>query len=82
MLCSILTELGSVYVKLGQLLSTRADLLSEAYTEALSALQSNVAAAPWESIEPMLCEELGQPVESCFCHFPNSPVAAGSIGQV
>ena len=81
-LCSILTELGPVYVKLGQLLSTRADLLSEPYTEALSALQSNVAAAPWESIEPMLREELGQPVESCFRHFPNSPVAAGSIGQV
>ena len=81
-LCSILTELGPVYVKLGQLLSTRADLLSEPYTEALSALQSNVAAAPWESIEPMLREELGQPVESCFRQFPNSPVAAGSIGQV
>ena len=81
-LCSILTELGPVYVKLGQLLSTRADLLSEPYTEALSALQSNVAAAPWESIEPMLREEFGQPVESCFRHFPNSPVAAGSIGQV
>ena len=81
-LCSILTELGPVYVKLGQLLSTRADLLSEPYTEALSALQSNVAAAPWESIEPMLREELGQPVESCFRDFPNSPVAAGSIGQV
>ena len=81
-LCSILTELGPVYVKLGQLLSTRADLLSEPYTEALSALQSNVAAAPWESIEPMLREELGRPVESCFRHFPISPVAAGSIGQV
>ena len=81
-LCSILTELGPVYVKLGQLLSTRADLLSEPYTEALSALQSNVAAASWESIEPMLREELGQPVESCFRDFPNSPVAAGSIGQV
>ena len=81
-LCSILTELGPVYVKLGQLLSTRADLLSEPYTEALSALQSNVSAAPWESIEPMLHEELGRPIKSCFRDFPDSPVAAGSIGQV
>ena len=81
-LCSILTELGPVYVKLGQLLSTRADLLSEPYTEALSALQSNVSAAPWENIEPMLHEELGRPIKSCFRDFPDSPVAAGSIGQV
>ena len=81
-LCSILMELGPVYVKLGQLLSTRADLLSEPYTEALSALQSNVSAAPWESIEPMLHEELGRPIKSCFRDFPDSPVAAGSIGQV
>ena len=59
-LCSILTELGPVYVKLGQLLSTRADLLSEPYIDALSQLQSDVPAVAWDRIEPMLLEELGQ----------------------
>ena len=81
-LCSILTELGPVYVKLGQLLSTRSDLLSEEYIEALSELQADVPAAAWETIEPLLLEELGQPLENCFTSFPSEPIAAGSIGQV
>jgi len=81
-LCSILTELGPVYVKLGQLLSTRADLLSEDYIEALSELQADVPAAPWAITEPLLLEALGQPLERCFSAFPQEPIAAGSIGQV
>tara|TARA_B100002051_G_C16743113_1_gene645660 strand:+ start:3011 stop:4729 length:1719 start_codon:yes stop_codon:yes gene_type:complete len=81
-LCSILTELGPVYVKLGQLLSTRADLLSEPYLEALSALQADVPFVPWQQIEPMLLEELGRPLLDCFSMFPDDPIAAGSIGQV
>ena len=81
-LCSILSELGPVYVKLGQLLSTRADLLSEDYIEALSELQADVPAAPWATTEPLLLEALGQPLERCFSAFPQEPIAAGSIGQV
>ena len=81
-LCSILTELGPVYVKLGQLLSTRSDLLSEEYIEALSALQADVPPASWTMVEPMLLEELGRPLEDCFSAFSNEPIAAGSIGQV
>ena len=81
-LCSILTELGPVYVKLGQLLSTRSDLLSEEYIEALSALQADVPPASWAMVEPMLLEELGRPLEDCFSAFSNEPIAAGSIGQV
>ena len=81
-LCRILTELGPVYVKLGQLLSTRADLLSEPYLDALSQLQADVPAVAWERIEPMLLEELGQPIDASFSVFPKQPIAAGSIGQV
>ena len=81
-LCSILTELGPVFVKLGQLLSTRSDLLSEEYIEALSNLQADVPPASWDTIEPMLLEEFGRPLASCFRAFPVEPIAAGSIGQV
>ena len=81
-LCSILTELGPVFVKLGQLLSTRSDLLSEEYIEALSELQADVPPASWDTIEPMLLEEFGRPLVSCFRAFPVEPIAAGSIGQV
>ena len=82
LLCTILVELGPVYVKLGQLLSTRADLLREDYTDALSELQADVPAAAWETVEPLLLEALGRPVDQCFRTFSPDPIAAGSIGQV
>ena len=52
-LCQILIELGPVYVKLGQLLSTRPDLLAKDYIDALSSLQADVPVEPWEQIEPL-----------------------------
>ena len=81
-LCRILTELGPVYVKLGQLLSTRPDLLSDDYIEALSRLQADVPAVEWEEIEPQLQASLAQSVDDCFKDFGRTPIAAGSIGQV
>ncbi|MAR51780.1 MAG: ABC transporter [Propionibacteriaceae bacterium] len=81
-LCNILTELGPVYVKLGQLLSTRPDLLGEDYIEALSQLQSDVPAVPWEQLRPQLEQELGCGVEEAFSTFIDQPIAAGSVGQV
>jgi len=77
----ILIELGPVYVKLGQLLSTRPDLLPAAYIDALSTLQSNVPPAPWEGIEGLLTRELGKHVDEAFQQFDPVPVAAGSIAQ-
>lgn len=81
-LCSILVDLGPVFVKVGQLLSTRPDLLPQPYIDALVRLQSDVPAVPWERIEPLLLQQLGRPVAEAFRHFPPEPVAAGSIGQV
>ena len=81
-LCNILTELGPVYVKLGQLLSTRPDLLGEEYIEALSQLQANVPPVAWEEVRPPLEAELGCDVATAFGSFVHTPIAAGSVGQV
>ena len=81
-LCNILTELGPVFVKLGQLLSTRPDLLGDDYIEALSQLQADVPAVPWEQLRPQLEEELGCSVDKAFSSFDETPIAAGSVGQV
>ena len=80
---NILVELGPVYVKLGQLLSTRPDLLPASYIEALSDLQANVPASPWEEIETLLAEEYdNRPLSEIFQEFEPVPIAAGSIAQV
>ena len=81
-LCNLLTELGPVYVKLGQLLSTRPDLLSEDYIEALSELQANVPPAAWPEVSVQMAQELGCDVASAFGSFEEEPIAAGSVGQV
>jgi ubiquinone biosynthesis protein len=78
----ILTELGPVYVKLGQLLSTRPDLLPGAYIDELSTLQSSVPALPWTEIEPVLRQTLNRPIEDVFEQVQTTAIAAGSIAQV
>lgn len=79
---NILVELGPFYVKLGQILSTRPDILPPNYIKALTALQANVPPVSWEAIEILLSQELHQPTESVFSHISQVPVAAGSIGQI
>ncbi|EAZ88038.1 ABC1 kinase family protein [Crocosphaera chwakensis] len=79
---NILVELGPFYVKLGQILSTRPDILPPNYIKALTALQANVPPVSWESIEILLRQELQQPIESVFNHINQEPIAAGSIGQI
>ncbi|ACK71353.1 ABC-1 domain protein [Gloeothece citriformis PCC 7424] len=78
----ILVELGPFYVKLGQLLSTRPDLLPPNYIEALSALQANVPPVPWTLIKIVIEEQLQKPIEEIFSQIDPIPVAAGSIGQI
>ncbi|GAA3219738.1 ABC1 kinase family protein [Nonomuraea helvata] len=73
---------GVTFVKLGQILSTRRDLLPAEFVEELGGLQDQVAPAPWEQIEPVLRAELGGPVEEVFAEFGRTPLAAASIGQV
>ncbi|MCK2218898.1 AarF/UbiB family protein [Actinomadura sp. ATCC 31491] len=77
-----LDEGGVTFVKLGQVLSTRRDLLPPEFVEELGRLQDKVAPAPWTQIEPVLTEELGGPVEEVFAAVERTPLAAASIGQV
>lgn len=78
----ILVELGPFYVKFGQLLSTRPDLLSPNYIEALTALQSNVPPVAWNLVEEVIYSQLQQPLEAVFSKIEQQPVAAGSIAQI
>ncbi|MEO1621868.1 MAG: AarF/UbiB family protein [Cyanobacteria bacterium J06632_3] len=78
---NILIELGPVYVKLGQLLSTRPDLLSPSYIQALSDLQSTVPAVPAEKIESYIRQNLLRSPDEVFSAIDYVAIAAGSIGQ-
>ena len=80
-LCNILIELGPVYVKLGQLLSTRPDLLSPSYIEALSGLQSTVPAVPAAEIQGYILQHMDRPPAQVFAEIDYGAIAAGSIGQ-
>ena len=80
-LCNIFIELGPVYVKLGQLLSTRPDLLSPSYIKALSGLQSTVPPVPADQIRGYIQQHMQRPIEDVFAEFDYSAIAAGSIGQ-
>ncbi|WP_188186792.1 ABC1 kinase family protein [Nonomuraea sp. SYSU D8015] len=76
-----LDEGGVTFVKLGQVLSTRRDLLPAEFVDELGRLQDQVAPAPWEQIEPVLAEELGGPVDQVFAEFDRTPLATASVGQ-
>jgi ubiquinone biosynthesis protein len=78
---NILVELGPVYVKLGQLLSTRPDLLPPEYITELTALQAEVPPVPWQDVELVICQQLRRPLEEIFATINPQPVAAGSIAQ-
>lgn len=78
----ILIELGPTFIKLGQLLSTRPDLLAPEYIAALETLQSDVPALPWREAEQVLLAELEQPVGHYFSYIDTLAIAAGSLGQV
>lgn len=77
-----LEQAGGAFVKLGQVLSTRSDLLPHEYVTALSHLQRDVAPAPWADVRAMLETEFGAPLDEVFLDFDSEPVAAASIGQV
>ncbi len=81
-LASDLEAMGPTYVKLGQLLSTRHDLLPEAYTDALSRLQDDVDPVPAEDVRRIIADEIGAEVGDLFDRFDDEPVAAASLGQV
>jgi predicted unusual protein kinase regulating ubiquinone biosynthesis (AarF/ABC1/UbiB family) len=77
-----LEAMGPTFVKLGQLLSTRVDLLTPAYTDALSRLQDEVAPFDHETVEQIVSTELGVRLSKVFPDFDPKPIASASLGQV
>jgi ubiquinone biosynthesis protein len=77
-----LTELGTTFIKLGQMLSTRSDLLGPELTDELAQLQCSVPADSAEIARTTIEKELGRPVHEMFSEFDDTPLAAASIAQV
>lgn len=77
-----LKKMGPTYVKLGQLLSTRPDLLPSHFMEALATLQDDVEAVEYEVVEEIFREEIGERISKAFSSFEKEPLASASIGQV
>jgi ubiquinone biosynthesis protein len=73
---------GVTFIKLGQLLSTRRDLLPEEFTTELARLQDQAEPVPWEQVEEALASSLAAPVGEVFSEFQPEPAAAASIAQV
>jgi ubiquinone biosynthesis protein len=78
----LLDELGPTFVKFGQLLSTRPDIVPPDIIAELRGLQDDVRPFPFADVERTIQAELGQPIERLFLEFDEKPVAAASIGQV
>ncbi|TBL78928.1 ABC1 kinase family protein [Paenibacillus thalictri] len=78
----LLEELGPTFVKLGQLASTRPDLIPGAILAELERLQDNVPAFSYREASDIIEQELGETIESLFLQFDEIPLAAASIGQV
>lgn len=77
-----LIELGPTFIKLGQLLSTRPDVVGNQLANELRQLQSAAPADPATAVRKLVEQELGEPLESLFAEFDLTPVASASIGQV
>ena len=80
-LLDTLLTLGPTFIKLGQLLSTRPDILPKAYIDVLSSLQDDVPPAPWAESKQVIKEELG-PIDERFDEFDTEPISGASLGQV
>lgn len=77
-----LQKMGPTYVKLGQLLSTRPDLLPDAYLKALATLQDDVHPIDYEEVRQTIEEEIGVRISKAFESLDETPLASASIGQV
>ncbi|HEY0368611.1 MAG TPA: AarF/UbiB family protein [Chthoniobacterales bacterium] len=77
-----LEQLGPTFVKLGQLLSTRVELMPQAYIEALTRLQDKVEPFAFDEVEKIVTNELGVRMSKAFSEFEVKPMAAASLGQV
>ena len=77
-----LEKMGPTFIKLGQLLSTRADFLPPAYIHALTRLQDKIDPFPFEQVEAIVSGELGVRISKAFSEFATKPLATASLGQV
>ncbi|MEY2573848.1 MAG: ubiquinone biosynthesis protein [Verrucomicrobiota bacterium] len=77
-----LEKLGPTFVKLGQLMSTRVEMMPKAYLDALARLQDKVEPFPFDEVEKIVCSELGIRMSKAFSDFDVTPMAAASLGQV
>lgn len=77
----LIEDLGPTFIKLGQILSTRGDLLPAGYREELAKLQDSAPPVPGDQIRAIFEEEFGRSVDEAFATFDMTPVAAASIGQ-
>jgi predicted unusual protein kinase regulating ubiquinone biosynthesis (AarF/ABC1/UbiB family) len=81
-LASDIEKMGPTFIKLAQLMSTRADLLPQPYIDALTRLQDKVGPFPFTEVEQIVNTELGVRISKAFSEFDSRPVAAASLGQV
>tara|TARA_Y100001978_G_scaffold202217_1_gene222629 strand:- start:5874 stop:7532 length:1659 start_codon:yes stop_codon:yes gene_type:complete len=81
-LFNVITDLGPCYIKLGQALSTRPDLVRQDWLAELSNLQDNLPAFDHKIALKTIEQELGAPASELFQEFPNEPIASASLGQV
>jgi predicted unusual protein kinase regulating ubiquinone biosynthesis (AarF/ABC1/UbiB family) len=81
-LAADLEAMGPTYVKLGQVLAGRPDLMPEPYLKALARLQDQVKPFPFEEVEKIVAAELGVRISKAFSYFAAEPMAAASLGQV
>lgn len=79
---SALTELGPTFIKFGQIMSTRPDLLGQDICEELGHLQDQVKPLPFEKMAPVIEKSFGKPVHEIFAEFNEEPIAAASLSQV
>src|SRR5919201_2097545 len=77
-----LERMGPTFIKLGQLLSTRADIFPLPYVEALARLQDNVGPFAYEEVDAIVSSELGVRISKAFSEFQRTPLAAASLAQV
>lgn len=81
-LVSALNEAGVTFVKLGQLLASRRDIVPQRLAADLATLQTQADAESWDTVGPLLERELGRPLDAVFATIDPIPLAAASIGQV
>ncbi|HEX7957335.1 MAG TPA: AarF/UbiB family protein [Pyrinomonadaceae bacterium] len=81
-LAADIEKMGPTFIKLAQLMSTRADLLPQPYIDALTRLQDRVEPFPFTEVEQIVATELGVRISKAFSYFESTPIAAASLGQV